>query len=253
MPNPARTLNVSVDWQHLLRILDTPCLELPLPAHTLCPVCRAGVMTVYEDHVAGGQYYHCPDCDSAGDMIQLASRAWNLSLDATVAKLARCGFPLQSERSVISKYIEQHLLSQERLTELWSQAAQSLINPSGEIQRLLHRFNLACDVPPERRMLGPGSLFGGIATSEAERAFAPGSMSHADANGQQSNPSEHAVFPGRGWRDALAIPLYDLPKRICAFLFVGREGEYTADFVFHRANRGARGNQWGCPPVEAGI
>jgi hypothetical protein len=210
-------------------------------------------MTLYEDYVGGGQWYHCAECNTAGDMIQLASRAWNLSLEATAMKLIGSGFELPRELPAITKYIEEHVRPQEALTGLWTQAQTGLANPSGELSRLLHRFNLHCNVPPDRRLAGPGSLLGGISTTEVERAFAPAAMDHADEHGQQSNPSEHAVFRGAGWHDTLAMPFYDLPQRICAFLFIGREGEYPADFIFRRANRGFRGNQWGRPAVEAGI
>jgi hypothetical protein len=51
----------------------------------------------------------------------------------------------------------------------------------------------------------------------------------------------------------LVVPYYDLPGRICGFLFVGRDGKYPVDFVYRRANLGPRGNQYGPDSAEAGL
>ena len=53
-----------------------------------------------------------------------------------------------------------------------------------------------------------------------ERCFSPGSMKHADARRQRNNPSERALFRGRGWDEVLVIPYYDLPWRHCACVLV---------------------------------
>jgi hypothetical protein len=253
MSNPARSLNASVDWQWLLRELGSPVIQSSLPAKTSCPVCHAGVLNVYEDFIASGQWHQCRDCSSTGDLIELAAKSWKLSIPSTIVKLSRLGFDLAYDQNAISKYTKQHVEYRQQLSELWRDAASEMENPSGELQRLIGLFNLRCDVPVARWQAGPGSLLGGTTTEKIERTFAPGVMEHADEKGQRSSPSEHAIFTGPGWRDSLVIPYYDLPDRICGFLFVGREGRYPEDFAFQRANIGPRGNQYRPVVAEAGL
>jgi len=253
MSNPARSLNASIGWQRLLRELGLPVNQWSLPVQTACPICEQGVLNVYEDFVVGGQWHRCQDCGSTGDLIELASRVWKLSIPATIVKLGRWDYEMPHDQASINKYIEQHLEYRQRLNELWRDAQAEMKQPSGELQRLREQFNLRCEVPTERWHAGPGSLLGGTTTERIERAFAPGVMDHADEKGQRCSPSEHAIFAGKGWRDALIMPYYDLPGRICGFLFVGRDGKYPDDFVYRRANRGPRGNQYGPEAAEAGL
>jgi hypothetical protein len=211
------------------------------------------VLNVYEDFVVGGQWHHCQDCGSTGDMIELASRVWELSISSTIVKLGHWDYDMPCDQAAISKYIFQNIDYRNRLDELWCDAQVEMKQPSGELEKLKELFNLRCVVPAERWHDGPGSLFGGIATERIERAFAPGTMDHADEKGQRSSPSEHAIFSGPGWRDALVVPYFDLPGRICGFLFIGRDGKYPDDFVYRRANLGPRGNQYGPAAGEAGL
>jgi hypothetical protein len=186
-------------------------------------------------------------------MIQFAAKTWKLSIEATIAKLRRVGLLTEVDGQGISKYANQHVRYRKRLLELWDNATTGMERPSTEQGRLIYRYNLRSAVPSERWMDGPGVLLGGIETESVERAFAPGAMDHADEKGQRANPSAHAIFRGTGWRDVLVIPFFDLPGRICSFLFIGRDGSYPNDFVFRRANYGPRGNQHQCGPYEAGL
>jgi hypothetical protein len=253
MSNPAQSLNNRVEWHGVLSSLGSPSTQWTLPAQASCPLCSDGVITVYEDFVVGGQWHHCPNCNSSGDLIELASRAWNLSIQATIVKLGRTGFDLPLEEQPIEKFIEQHVEYRQRLAKLWDDARTQMLAPSHELEKLKDKFKLHSAVPKDRWQKGPGSLLGSMDTQTIERTFAPGVMLHADENGQRSSPSEHAIFQGGDWNDALVLPYYDLPGRISGFLFVGRSGRSPDDFVYRRANLGPRGNQYCSATAEVGL
>ncbi len=253
MSNPVRSLNAYLDWPLVAQVLNQQTREPALPTYTACPLCDSGAVAIYRDHLVGGAWYHCRTCNSSGDMIELAARIWDLSLEETIAKLAGHGCELPSDAQSVARYIHDHVDYRKRLMQLWQASRSGLQRRAGDLMHLEQRFNLRCDVSQDRWADGPGCLLGGIDAEKVERTFAPGVMKHADIKVQRSSPSEHAIFQGPKWREVLVLPFFDLPRRICSFLFAGRAGEYPADFVFRRANMGFHGNGYGCAALEAGL
>ena len=113
---------------------------------------------------------------------------------------------------------------------------------SATLTALRHRFRLVSDVSPERWRDGPGQLVGGLPAKAVEACFCPqaaGTGGQHPERGYNCNPSARRVFTGRGWGDVLAIPYYDLPERLSAYLFVGRRGERSqGDVVFRPVRHG---------------
>ena len=59
MANPVVSLNRSIPWLELLKLLDVPHRGLTLPATIQCPLCQTGVTTIVEDRLLGGQWFYC--------------------------------------------------------------------------------------------------------------------------------------------------------------------------------------------------
>lgn len=253
MPNNPRTLNVHVDWRRLLDVVGVPTQWEGLPTVTRCPVCHDGSLHIYDDHALGGQWHSCQRCGS-GDMIHLAAKAWhNSNVKSVVERLAREGFSVPTDPEVILRYYHHQVAYRQRIADLWTRSRDRYIQRSGGLNTLLYRLGAVCDIPEQRWASGPGLLMGGMDTASVERAFAPRAMKHADRLGQRNNPSQDAIFRGPGWREALVIPHYDLPWRICAFLFIGREGNPPNDFVVKRLNLEFPGNEKSQEPFEGGL
>ena len=178
-----KSLSDWITWTELLKILGEPPRNQALPASASCTICETGVMKIYRDHLVGGEWFTCADCGNSGDMIELACKTWQLSMEATVIKLARTGvFGLAHDSVSIATYLSEHVEYRKRMTRLWESSQQGFLPPGNQWAPPVQQLNLGCDVSPERWSAGPGQLLGGIDAFEVERAFAPGSMEHADGN-----------------------------------------------------------------------
>ena len=210
-------------------------------------------MRVFDDAVGGGGWFVCGDCNRYGDMIELAAATWELSIPAAVAKLQRGGLALPDDADSIGAYLRQHVQYRVRLTAMWDQAREQIAAPNRKGERLLSTLRLHCRAPQERWADGPGHLIGSLETDQVERAFAPGSMSHADGRNRKANPSANRTFRGKDWRDLLVLPFWDLPGRLCSVLAIGREANSNKDFVIKRIATGPRGYVHGHSDVELGL
>ena len=253
MSSPHRSLNVHVPLAPLLRLLGCSIETQAHPLKTRCPVCGEGPLLLLQDHVCGGSWHCCRQCGSQGDLITLAARAWSLEPPEAIAHLASCGFDLPADDQAIERYLAEHVAYGERLHTLWAQARKHLLHRGGPHHRAAERWGL---LSPEWRYgweQRSGQLIGYLPKAEVERCFAPGVRQQRSGRRQWSNPSAHRVFPGPDWQDVLAVPFFDLPGRISCFLFIGRDGDPTRDFVVKRANHGWTGNQHVQEPFEAGL
>ncbi|MHC4404578.1 MAG: hypothetical protein ACYTG0_33405 [Planctomycetota bacterium] len=253
MSTPRKSLNASVSWMRLLSDLGRQIGTAALPAVADCPLCDEGLIRIYPDCLSGGQWHWCPSCGSNGDMIELAAKAWELSLPAAIRRLERRNLISWYAHIDVRRYLKEQHRYKRRLAKLWESAQSGLAHPSLQVGDLLYRLGVYCDVPRERFHQGPAQVMGVLDKTSVERAFHPQSMRHADRHPQRSNPSANAVFKGRDWGDVLVVPCYDLPWRPCAFLFIGRNGDSDHDIVIKRANLGEVGNQHRVSPYELGI
>ena len=236
MSTPRKPLSSRVPWSRIASELGIHVRTVGLPAATRCPFCE-GVMRVRRDPLLEGQWFHCPSCQRQGDMIELAAAVWKLEIPETVSRLRRLGFGVPDSADDVGAYIRQHVEYRQRLQGLWDTARKRL-DESGALIRLCHHLGTVCEVPEARRLDGPGAMLRGSDAVTVERCFAPGAMKHADARPQRHNPSARALFRGTGWGEVLMAPYFDLPWRICAFAFVGRNADASKDIVFKRANLG---------------
>lgn len=233
-----RTLNVHAPWTEILAAVDTPTATRSLPARVRCPLCGGARLTIYDDTISGGAWHYCFDCQQAGDMIELAAAAWDVSPAVAVRRLAAAGIPIPADRAdpaVINKYVVEHPQYRNRMTAFWGKAKDYLAKTaSPTLTGLREKFRINGAMSQARWLEGPGNLVGAYPHLAVEAVFAPKSVIGGRC------VSDVRLFKGRNWSDVLVVPHHDLPGRICGFLFVGRQG-FTADKVFrvpHMRNYG---------------
>jgi hypothetical protein len=197
-------------------------------------------------------------------LIELAAAVWGMGLPAALTQLARRGAPLPAETldpQRVADYVRDYPEYRQRLRALWQRARDWLPRAGAPwLNRLRACLHLVSDLSPERWRDGPGRLLGGLPREEVEACFcqlSTGQGGAAPADRYRLNPSRGRVFKGPGWGDVLAVPYQDLPGRLCAFEFIGRDGG-PGDRVFrpHRVLARGGSNQHARQPpyrAEAGL
>ena len=236
MSTPRRSLNGLVPWMLLLDELELSVSSPVLPARMQCPLCKQGQLIIVEDNLAGGEWFHCRGCGEAGDMIELAAAYWKLSISGTIRKLALRGFDLPVDDASIGNYKNAHIEYRKRLRRIWRQAQSFLFHRSATLRSLLCEMQLPYEFAAEQWNTGPAKILGGELCKTIEQALLPGSMTY---NRNETRPvcrSARRIFRGGGWKEALMWPFYAGPGRICAYGFIGRDGDMSKDYVYRRAN-----------------
>jgi hypothetical protein len=111
-----------------------------------------------EDYLAGGETFHCRNCNESGDMIELAAKAWGLSISGTVIKLTRLGFDLPTDSATVRGYLIGHVNYRKRLRRLWRQSQSYLCRPSAMLGSLLSELRLPDEFSAERWDAGPAKI-----------------------------------------------------------------------------------------------
>ena len=233
---PRKTLNGLVPWQRLLDALEIVVPSPVLPARIRCPLCGHEPMIITtDDGLAGGEWFHCPKCEKSGDMIELAAKVWGLSVAAAILKLVQKGFDLPTDPETIRGYLAEHINYRKKLNRLWEQAQSYVYHRSTTLRALLSKLRLPNEISVDRWDAGPATLLGGAKCDDIEQTFSPGSMRTAESSQNAVCTSSARTFKGGGWREALTIPFFAAPGRICAFGFIGRRGDMTKDYAFRCA------------------
>lgn len=248
----SRTLNVHVPWTEILGSLDAATAANSLPARVQCPLCNGPRLTIYEDTISGGCWHYCFDCRSAGDMIELAAATWKVSPAVAVRRLVseyQCPIPEdRTNADTVNKYVVGHPQYRTKMLDLWNKSSDYLRSCHSPVMRgLREKFRLESQLSETRWREGPGKMFGAYPHVAIEKVFCPNSII---GNRCVTNTR---TFKGRGWSDIMVIPHFDLPNRICGFLFVGRAGNpedqiYRTPWLINHGKPAC-----GMPPAEGGL
>jgi hypothetical protein len=168
-------------------------------------------------------------------MIELACRVWGLNTKEALIRLSRAGVSIGEvcfNENELSRYIEEHLEYRKRIWEMWEQSKRFLDSGnSAVVKGLQQQHRLRLRASRERWRKGPGRLFGALSKDQVEAAFAPNSL-----NEHGKNQSAQRAFKGKNWEEVLVFPFFDLPRRIRAFMFLGRTGDPAQDQIFKVTN-----------------
>lgn len=244
-----------VCWTEVLTHLQVPIPVAALPAQLTCPLCRAAALWVFPDRLWGGQWLHCRACGFAGDVIELAAQAWTTGIESALLRLHALGVPLPesgTDPAAIAAYVRDHPEYRRQIRAFWQAAQDELaIHHTSETRQLVLRavgvrhYTLSQWDEQGRRYLGAADRL------TAERLFHPGASRYRQQSGRRGHGGgAHRLFRGPGWGMVLVVPFYDLPGRLCGFLFIGREADPAAgDWVYQPVRQGAVNAR----PKEAGL
>lgn len=153
-------------------------------------------------------------------MIELASAAWRIDIEATVLKLAAYGFTnLPTAHDDIIRYQEAHIDRRRRLLEFWESARRELTtSPLPAYEELLQRLRWGSPRNADLWLDRVGRYIGATTRDAFESVVQPGE--HA------WKPYGHStrIFKGPGWKELLMVPFSDLPGRLSGAMLVGRGG-----------------------------
>jgi hypothetical protein len=247
MGNPARSLNQLVSWTQVLPALGVQVPMGLLPVTAPCPLCQSTTLDVFGDRVVGGQWARCNQCEFAGDLIELVSRAWKLDIPSALVRLSNLDLlsePLPQDN--VDGYLRDHIRARQRFNEFWRQAQLRpvLQTPPG-LPKLLRHFGLWEQANNMSWLQRGGSVVGTADFHQVQELFAPlayAQQPRVNHNGKTSvrrgaGPGKYRLFRGGGWDEVLAMPFFDLPGRICGFMFLGRDIDPEAgDVIYKPAN-----------------
>jgi hypothetical protein len=135
----------------------------PFASHTLsakCPYCGAFSWSVYQDSKNLEEWHYCSQCKVTGSIIAMAAERLELSEQEAIEFLAaKLNTPVDFET------IKAFHAAQNRKADnlkIWQHSQQRILQPSQLELRYLKKLGYlaAVQLPKERLLSGPGSLFG---------------------------------------------------------------------------------------------
>lgn len=228
----SRSLSRFVCWDKVIAALGIPVTSRALPLQIHCPLCKGSRLLIVPDPAADGQWHYCRDCGSKGDIIDLASKAWKLSHDATVAKLVQMG-ALYSKGEPATKLIRRYTKAAKRLEriEAMLERGKEYVLHSKELSVIMNKLEVVSRATPERYRRTYGRIMGGMPAIDVEAVFTPRNVVYNKPGAKRkSAKSATRIFKTGWWGDVLFIPFYDLPGRVSRFQFIGREGRLELDW-----------------------
>jgi hypothetical protein len=233
MGSLAKSLNAFVDWHQTLSLLGVPVESHALPVQGQCPMCDRHQLLIFSDYAVGGQWHSCSHCGSHGDMVELASRKWDLSLISTTKKLKLSGVHIPDERSTddyIREYVIKHVNRRLSVNNFFHKFRGRVQTP--ELLPHIQRFKWTIEGSTDWRERGINKLFAGAYFVELSKVLFPNTCVRA-RDGSFNNPSKNRLFVGGRWGEVIVMPFYDVPGRVCGLKAIGRQGNPDKDFL-HR-------------------
>jgi len=220
-----RSFLEAVSWVKVLAGLGVRPTAASLPTTAECPVCRQGRLEIFDSRPFNWQWAYCRHCAFAGDMLQLASAAWQLDVESVITRLNEQGHALPTHRSFLAAH-KQHVVANQTMTaELWQHAKLGLIHHNTGLSDLIHKLSWRSELPASWADQGLSQLVGHV-----DADYLRNMLERSD--GAATNKRQSNVLPGTNWSSVLVLPMYDLPGRICRFLFIGRDAS-SKDYVWH--------------------
>lgn len=167
-------------------------------------------------------------------MIALAAATWKLGIKQTLGRLSRDeGISTAiGAAGAAADYIEAYDKPRNRINKFWAKCRRThVMGETSGLRMLQRRFN-ACD-STEMWNERAGQFMGSCFKPEVDRCFHPKRVeSWAETSGKRTGTYSSNIFRGPKWNELLTVPFWDLPGRICGFLYIGREARAGKDWVF---------------------
>lgn len=241
-----RSINDYVDQQQILPLLDVPPVDSSIPGRTTCPLCRGHRLTIFQDTRFGGNWHHCPDCNSTGDLLALAARHWKCSLLVAVRKLADYGATIPEDatsEAAVARYARWLPGLQENCAKLQKDSRTTIHNGNVKVSFVLQQIGMPND---QMKVYWPKRMGRFMGGADRVRVYQTFFKPYDDWYKMQQGKR---IFKGKGWRDVITIPFHSLPGQCSGWLFIGRQGRKDTDYAFQVIDT----QQDYMPLVESGI
>lgn len=181
-------------------------------------------------------------------MIALAGASWKLGIKPTLQKLARIGqfsAVLAADDSI--QAYEEFAAKVAGVHQFWTDSQQRhLLQDSEELRNQQRRYH---DETPSQDWLRRTAAFMGAASKMDIEACVQPKRVNNWANYKTEGGYASMHFRGKGWKNLLVIPYWDLPGRICGFLCIGREGRCYEDWHYVKTTAWSREAGLGMLPM----
>ena len=143
----------------------------PTAKHTVaakCPYCGAHEWAIYQDSRNLEQWHYCYQCTAQGNILAMAAERLGMEMDEAMQYLAdQLNYTLTFDD--MKAYRESQDLAA-RLMEFWKHARTGMQQMSPAHAQLIQQLGWQCTSPMslERRMAGPGQLYGVVHPSIAQ-------------------------------------------------------------------------------------
>lgn len=246
---------VLVDWYTLLNLLEIDNNKRSLPVQTACPLCRKTQLLIFPDELTPGQWYYCRNCRSTGDLVQLASRTWQLSIDQTIAKLLEnnaATLPNDPRALAENDHVDRPISNYKKTAKILA-AYNDMVDDSArhlagsaDLTRLLNKLYINPRVTKEALIAGFGNVVGGTSAKKIGDALSGTRIKPAnlipfiptksnDGNNEeypiQVNRQNYSRLPKRHRGDLLMIPFYSCPGRLCMMRYIDKQADPRLDFI----------------------
>lgn len=136
----------------------------------------------------------------------------------------------------VQRYIREQIEHRRNVNEFWSRCRGTLAHDHNYPTRHLVTQYTGLRHYTHSSWRGGDQLLGASTRIEVEQLLYPGSTAYRARSGRAGHGAGRSqIFQGGGWDHLLVAPYYDLPGRIAAFLFIGRNADPNqGDIIFKR-------------------
>ena len=175
-------------------------------------------------------------------MITLASEAWKLGIPLTLRKLAATDdiATALADPRAIEHYVEFFAKPLKRIGDYWVKCQQSHTVAETSAMRMLQRHFHVMSTS-EDWTERTGRFIGSSTKADTDSFLEPKRFARWDTyKHKRTGGFSSQNFRGPKWKDLLVVPYWDLPGRICGYVYIGREGKLETDFLYKGLIRESR-------------
>lgn len=221
----------------MLRCLNINYSAEALPCVTCCPLCGKSQLFIYQDTTDDGQWHHCKACKSSGDIVQLASKVWGLTIRETADHLGELLPGLRDSVPSLSDLAlyESNLTRQKNVHAFLTDNMGKFVSSTAftPLKLRLGIADLTSEHWPNR-----GGKFVVAATREQ--------IENMIGIGEDKSPFRTHGNDSKTWKEVVMIPFWDLPGRISAIQLCHIQNDYPTPFHY----RSLLGRKFGCGVVN---
>lgn len=200
-----------IPWATFLPYLGIDVSPGTLPTFVQCPQCSKSRLGIYQDTILNSTWHHCHSCGIQGDLIELASVVWGVSVGDAAVKAYDANFG-RPDRPPAQEVYQSYLDVRHATADFVSSSFRNLYRDRS------HKIaNLCRDL----RITRPNRLAGAATVEELSAALAGGDIKRAISSGRSKG---YPVGYHTG-DEMVIIPFYDLPYRACGFWVTRKAGD----------------------------